>query len=431
MPDASVKPAGRGPGLLLEALVLNLLLAVSTLSALDGHWAGFPVWPAPWVLGIWYLARLFRAWRGGRLGHFLRWHLLALVPATAASVIGTIVALPFVIPLLGEAAGAGLAGIIFVALAALPFMWAYFIALPAGVWFTRRWLPGRPAFARAWRDTMLGLAGLFIVTAAPMLGVHRLAERAPMPEPVVIVHPEKESPGVRWVLKPYPLEPGRYTLAQCRQAGPPDQYTLRVPVADCRVVDHGQLFEVRGGSPFQLFDPTRLPPAGHAKGDGLFLCQGNAVDGGNPCYRVWIPATPATDPFSGSKDAFPMEWKLAVQPPRLLNPKLINERRIEACKPAWLPRQWQKCMHVSFLGLPISGSGEALTDNIDQLFNPGEPRLRVLLADPGHRLYLHVASDRPDTWSRLGIRPAPLRIDYYPLRIPPFPGKDKRGGSAQ
>ena len=429
MPDASAKPAGRGLALLLEALALNLLLAASAVSALDSHyWAGLPVWPAPWVLVGWYLARLFLAWRGGGLGHFLRWHLLALVPATAASAIGTIVALPFAIPLLGEAADAGPAGIILLALAVIPFMYAYFIALPAGVWVTRRWLPGRPAFARAWRDTMLGLTGLSLVTAAPMLGVHWLAERAPMPEPVVVVHPAASSPGIRWMLAFLLPEQGRYKLEQCRQTGSTDINGM-VSVTGCHVVGRGHLFKgnyVRSW----LFDPARLLPILHAQGGGLFLCQGDQPAESRYCRRVWIPATPAADSSNWPRDSITLGWELVVQPPRLPDGK-PSDMRIEACKPAWLPRERGQCVVVSGILLPASGRGVALVADAGNLFHPRDPRLRQLLADPGHGLYLHVLSEQGDAWSRFGVRPAQPRDDYYPLRIPPFPGKDKRGGSAQ
>ena len=63
-----------------------------------------------------------------------------------------------------------------------------------------------------------------------------------------------------------------------------------------------------------------------------------------------------------------------------------------------------------------------LTSDIDNLFYPRNQRLQELLAGPDQVLYLHVWSEQDDIWSRLGMRPAQRRDDYYPLRILPFPG---------
>ncbi len=410
--------AERGAGL-LEAITLNLLLVAANLSALDSRWAGWPVWPASWALCAWYLTRLFLAWRHGWLSHFLLWHVIALLPLIAASVIGTILALPFVLPVLSEAADAGLSGIFLLVFAALPLMWSFFFALPLAVWLTRRWLPGRPAFGHAWRDTVLGLTGLSLITLLPMFGMRQLAELVPCPEPEVVVHPAEEYRVIHWVLNANPHDMGRYTLEQCQQTAPQNRYGYTVPVSDCRVVDQGRLFE--GEIHFQLFDPAKLPKGWHRQRLGLFLCRRHRQGGNGSCNLAWIPATPAENPSTWPRDAILLNWGLVGSPPRLPDRRILG-MRIEACKSMWLPGRREQCMGVSDLFLSAPGSGMFLTSDIDNLFYPRNQRLQELLAGPDQVLYLHVWSEQDDIWSRLGMRPAQRRDDYYPLRILPFPG---------
>ncbi len=413
-----------GGAALLEAIILNLLLVAASLSALDSHWAGWPVWPAPWALCAWYLTRLCLAWRHRWLSHFLLWHVIALLPMVAASVIGTVLALPFVLPVLSEAADAGPAGILLLVFAAMPLMWSFFLSLPLAVWLTRRWLPGRPPFGHAWRNTILGLTGLFLITLLPMVGMRQIAELIPWPQPVVIVHPAEEYRTVQWVLSANLQDMRLFTLEQCWQTAPHNQYDYTVPVSDCRVVVKGRLFD--GEIRFQLFDPAKLPK--NWRRLELFLCRRHRPNGSGSCNRAWIPPTPAGDPSRWPRDGILLNWGLAVSPPRLLEGRLLAVR-IEACKPVWLPGIREQCMGVSDLFLPPPGSGPAVTSDIENLFHTRNRRLQNLLADPDHRLYLHVWSKQDDIWSRLSLRPAQRRDDYYPLRIPPFPGNDAQGVS--
>jgi len=411
----------------LEGLILNVLLPLALFSALDEHWAGLPVWILPWVLLFWYLVRFVQAWRHGELRHFLYLHVVALVPVTLASLLVTpLVILQFVGMFNGVADP--FSGFIAIGLLAVVGMFLFFLLLPLVIWLVKRWLPGRPDFAHAWRDTMLGLLGLSLVSMMPIELLSAvdswLAKQAsPPPAPEVVVHPAADTPGLRWVLW-VPEEADQqnhFAIMACR---PTDGFRVGklFQVTDCVLVDGGELL-TEGGGASRVFRPERIRMA--LKDATRVICmherQGMSSETGL-CHRaVFAPAPDRESSTNMPTEGYLLLWGLLIEFPRP-SAGVLSEASLELCLPQWLPEQREQCMVIDGTSLdPRHPARRGLFHNTDQLFHPTDPRMRDLPADSGYRLYLHLRILREGDIIGIGARYAIEHDDYYPVTLPPIP----------
>jgi hypothetical protein len=132
-------------------------------------------------------------------------------------------------------------------------------------------------------------------------------------------------------------------------------------------------------------------------------------------------------PDAANRDAWPLDgeplqWGLSVPlPSSEPKPRLVRRAAaIVACQPGWLPAQHERCFGLPATEAPPSRR-RVFFINPDLLFHSPDPRLRRLMANPGHRLYLHLHTQWEGALIGLGTREVLERHDYFPLRLPPVP----------